>query len=65
MEKSELIAKYFAEFFNNIPSNKHTSCNFIRSDSDLLEDIDFDILTVSNTLKNLPNKNSSAPNDLF
>nr|CAD2192896.1 unnamed protein product [Meloidogyne enterolobii] len=62
-KKCEAFATYFSELFKNIPNN-HQKLTFTTACKNTLEDIDFDIITIANTLKALPNKNSSTQDDI-
>nr|CAD2196884.1 unnamed protein product [Meloidogyne enterolobii] len=63
-EKCEIFGNYFSEIFINNFGTNNKKPEFTLNIKNTLEDIDFDIITVANTLKNLPNKNSTTQNDI-
>jgi len=63
-KKCQAFATHFSALFNNIPKNQNLTNTFPIISQNHIEDIDFDIITVANTLKALPNKNSSTQDDI-
>ena len=63
-EKTELFGIHFSEIFNNICGSNYDEPPLLINNDNTLDDIDFDILSVANTLKALPNKNSSTHEDI-